>query len=149
MNTEFLSNPSVIWLIVGFVLIILELIVPGLILLFFGVGAWIVALLTLFMDLNLNWQIVVFVITSGLSLALLRRYLQTKFFKTKDGKSDGLEDEFIGHVVSVIDEITPNNEGKVEFKGSPWKAKSEFKLVPGDKAEIIDKESITLIVKPK
>lgn len=149
MNNEIFSNPTIIWLLVGLVLILLELMIPGLILLFFGIGAWIVALLCLFLDLSLNWQIVIFLATSGVSLALLRKYLQAKFFKAKDGQEDGLADEFIGKTATVTAEIKPNHPGKVEFKGAPWTASSDTELKKGDTVVIVDKESITLIVKPK
>ena len=43
---EFLT-PEIIWFLVGLVLLILEFAMPGLIIGFFGVGAWVVAIVCL------------------------------------------------------------------------------------------------------
>ena len=72
---ENLLSAAVIWFIIGFILFILEFVVPGLILFFFGLGAWVVALVSLFYDLSLNEQLIIFVITSVLSILLLRKWI--------------------------------------------------------------------------
>ena len=149
MNADIFKNPTVIWFLIGLGLMLLELMVPGLILIFFGIGAWIVALICLFADININWQIFIFIIASSISIALLRKYLKTRFFKTKDGKDDSLDDEFVGKTAVVISDILPDHPGKVEFKGSPWRAVSEEEIKEGTTVVITDKDSITLIVKPK
>ena len=41
-------KPEVIWCLVGLVLLLLEFILPGLIIFFFGLGAWVVAAVCLF-----------------------------------------------------------------------------------------------------
>ena len=47
---DIFAHAAVIWFIIGFVLFLLEFVVPGLILFFFAAGAWIVALLCLFFE---------------------------------------------------------------------------------------------------
>ena len=69
---DIFAHAAVIWFIIGFVLFLLEFVVPGLILFFFAAGAWIVALLCLFFEVPVNIQLVIFVITSVLSIFLLR-----------------------------------------------------------------------------
>ena len=39
-------SPTLVWFLVGLLLVIAELVVPGVILVFFGVAAWIVSILT-------------------------------------------------------------------------------------------------------
>jgi membrane protein implicated in regulation of membrane protease activity len=142
-------NPPVIWFIVGFVLILMEFGIPGLITLFFGIGAWIVAFLTLFIDMSIDIQLLIFIIISVVSLIFLRKHFkklyQGKMDKSKFGP-DELE-EFIGHKAEVIKEIAPNHPGKVEFHGTQWNAASEQKIEEGEIVEIIEKRNLTLIVK--
>jgi inner membrane protein len=70
------SNPAVMWFIAGFILFILEFALPGFILFFFGVGAWIVALLALLFDISLNMQLVIFLTASVLTILLFRKSMQ-------------------------------------------------------------------------
>ena len=142
-------NPPVIWFIVGFILILLEFGIPGLITLFFGIGAWIVAVLCLFIDLSIDMQLIIFISISIISLIFLRRHFK-KLFEGKMDKSkfgpDELE-EFIGHKAEVIKEIAPNKPGKVEFHGTLWNAESADDLKKSEIVKIIAKNNLTLKVK--
>ena len=59
---------------------------------------------------------------------------------------DELE-EYLGKKVVVTEEITPDRRGRVEFRGSTWKAEAYENLAVGKTVEIVDKNNITLIVK--
>ncbi len=142
-------NPPVIWFIVGFVLILLEFAIPGLITLFFGIGAWIVAILTLFIDTSIDIQLLIFIVISVVSLVLLRKHFK-KLYQGKMDKNqfgpDELE-EFIGHKAEVIKEIDINQPGKVEFHGTLWNAEAKEEIRKGEIVEIIEKNNLTFIVK--
>lgn len=146
--TEWL-NPPVIWFVVGFILILLEFAIPGLITIFFGIGAWIVAIVTLFIDISIDTQLLIFIIISIISLLFLRKHFKQLF----DGKMDKNEfgpdelEEFIGHKAEVIKEISPGIPGKIEFHGTLWNAESEEKLDKGEIVIILEKKNLTLIVK--
>jgi membrane protein implicated in regulation of membrane protease activity len=58
-----------------------------------------------------------------------------------------LEDEYIGKIALAETAISPNENGKVEFKGASWDAKSDDYIIAGQKVEIIETKSILLIVK--
>lgn len=145
---EKLSQPELIWFIAGLILMLLELAVPGFVLIFFGVGAWATALLTYLTGMGLTWQIVSFIVASSISLILLRKYLQKKFFMEEKGSPSTLEDEFIGKTAIAKTDIVPNIPGKITFKGTIWTAVSDEKISAGSTVIIIGKESITLIIKP-
>lgn len=142
---NFLSA-AVIWFIIGFVLFVLEFVVPGLILFFFALGAWIVAILTLFLDIPINAQLVIFVICSVLSILLLRKWLSKILWKKKHS-TELLEDEFLGKTARAETTIAPGENGKVEFKGTSWQAASEDVIEKGENVIIIGNDSILLIVK--
>ena len=147
--SEFLSNQPLIWFLIGLAFILLELAVPGFILIFFGFGAWLVAILGLIIDVSITLQILLFVVASVTSLILLRKKLKARFFQSKnDDSSASLDDEFIGKEALVLADISPNKTGRIEFKGTQWSARSKSELKAGDTAVISDKESICLIVEP-
>ena len=145
---EILSDPAVIWFLVGLGLLLLELALPGLVVLFFGIGAWITSLCCALFNINLNLQILIFLVSSLLGLVLLRKFLKKRFFdRKKDDVKDQLE-EFIGRKAQVIEDFE-NGTGLVEFKGTRWKAECTSPLRKGDYVVIERKESLTLFVKPK
>lgn len=143
---DLFAHAAVIWFIIGFVLFLLEFLVPGLILFFFAVGAWVVALLCLAFDISLNVQLILFVITSVLSIFLLRDWARKILYGNTKSKAI-LEDEFLGMTAVAETDITPGKGGKVEFKGTSWQAVSEDTIAAGEKVIITGNESIQLIVK--
>jgi membrane protein implicated in regulation of membrane protease activity len=145
--SEIFSQPELVWFIIGLVLLLLEIILPGTIIIFFGVGAWITSLFCLLFDIGINIQILIFILTSVGSLILLRRFLIQKLYKK--GKDDQtLEDEFVNKFAEVKSDIKPDKPGKVIFKGTNWTAESDFIIKKGQRVKILSKDSITLKVKP-
>ena len=140
-----LLNAPVVWFIIGFVFFVLEFIVPGLILFFFAVGAWVVAILTFLMDVSINAQLIVFVASSVLTILLFRRSLKNLLWTRKN--SSEIEDELIGKTARAQSVIRPGQNGKVEFKGTIWDAASQDIIEAGENVVIIGNESILLIVK--
>ena len=140
-----LLNAPVVWFIIGFVFFVLEFIVPGLILFFFAVGAWVVAILTFLMDVSINVQLIVFVASSVLTILLFRRSLKNLLWTRKN--SSEIEDELIGKTARAQSVIRPGHNGKVEIKGTSWDAASQDIIEAGENVVIIGNESILLIVK--
>jgi inner membrane protein len=140
-DMEALSDPAVIWFLVGLGLLLLELVLPGLVILFFGVGAWVTALVCAITDVNLNWQILIFLLASLLGLVLLRKYLKKRFFNRKDKEIDDQLEEFIGRKALAIEDFK-DGSGKVEFKGTQWTARSSELVSKGDWVIIRSKDSL-------
>jgi membrane protein implicated in regulation of membrane protease activity len=128
---ESFLNAAVIWIIIGFVLFLLEFVLPGLILFFFAVGAWIVAILCLFLDLSINEQLIIFLISSVVTILLLRKWLSKILWKRKHS-TELLEDEFLGKTAKAETAISPGENGKVDFKGTTWQAASEDTIEKGE-----------------
>ncbi len=145
---EILSDPAIIWFLIGLGLLLLELALPGLVVLFFGIGAWITSLCHALFDISLNLQILIFLVSSLVLLVLLRKFLKRRFFdRKKDDTADQLE-EFIGKKAIVISDFK-NGSGLVEFKGTRWTAECDVDVKEGDNVTITKKESLTLFVTPK
>lgn len=143
------TKPELIWFMIGLALFLLELVLPGFVIFFFGVGAWVTALLCLIANPGINLQAIVFAFTSVLSLILLRKMIQKRFFYSKEELSKEVEDEFSGREAVAVNDFEPGKTGKVEFKGTSWKAESTSAIHEGDRVIIKEKENFKLIVEPK
>lgn len=145
------SLPEIMWFVAGLVLILMEFAVPGVILVFFGIGAWIVALLVYF-DLltTLTTQLFVYSAASIALILVLRKWVKDKFYGHVTGSQDLAHnlDDFSGYQVVALTDITPGKSGGlVEFKGADWKASSEEEINKGEAATIVKNDGLTLIVK--
>jgi inner membrane protein len=149
MVANIFSRPELIWFIIGLGLFLLELIIPGFFIFFFGLGAWVTALVCLIGEPGTNLQIVIFAVTSVLSLVGLRKIIQKKFFYSKGNLSEEVEDEFTGKEAIAKADFGSDKNGKVEFKGTMWNAESQAEIKEGQRVIIIEKDSFKLIVEPK
>jgi len=142
-------STELIWFICGLVLILAEFAVPGVILVFFGIGAWIVAL-ALFVGIveSPGAQLLLFAAASVALLVVLRKWIRQRFsgFVSNSQSPEKNLDEFEGRRVVVIEDIAPGKPGKVEFKGAPWSARSEDILKKGESGTIKQLDGLTLIV---
>ena len=145
-------DPVLIWFLAGLALILSEFMLPGFILVFFGVGAWITAVTT-WLGLTSGWtsQLLTFAISSVVLLIPLRRWFRARFFGYVGGDQDPEVnlDDLAGHEVLVTMDIQPGEVGKVEYKGATWQARSDTALKAGAQAIIIRADSITLTVRPR
>jgi len=142
---DVLSNPALIWFIVAVVLLLLEFVIPGLFIVFFGFGALITALCVYLFEPSLAGQFLIFSITSVLSLVFLRKVLMNRLFKNNLADPD---EEFIGHYGICLEKMEQGEQGKVEFKGTNWSATSASPIEKGQKVKITNKEGLLLIIEP-
>ncbi|NLR94000.1 MULTISPECIES: NfeD family protein [Flammeovirga] len=141
-----LSNPTLIWFLIGLLLLLIEFIGPNLVFIFFGIGAWITSLASVIYTPSTDFQIILFILSSIVLLITLRGQLKTRFFKSKVKEEHFLMEEFIGHQAKVIEDIKDKKPGQVEFKGTVWTAESDQHIRKGQIVEIKGKASIILKV---
>ena len=138
-----------IWLLCGVIGLALELILPGLIVLFFGCGALLTGVATwIFPSLQIEGQLIVFVVSSVVLLLFFRKMLRNRFFNNSKESDDELADEYIGKTAVALTDFA-NGHGEVEFKGSKWEALSADEIRKGDTVVISSRESIKLTVEKK
>ncbi len=147
-SVNYLMEPVIVWFVIGLILLILEFALPGLIMAFFGVGAWVTALVCSIFDLSLTGQLLTFIIFSVLAIILLRKKIKEKFFNENKNTEDVLSDEFIGKMSVAVTDISVISGGKITLKGAQWEAKSDVDIKEGENVEIIGRENIVLLVKP-
>ncbi|MFA4839210.1 MAG: NfeD family protein [Candidatus Neomarinimicrobiota bacterium] len=144
-----LFTPELIWFLIGLVMLLLEFALPGIFVMFFGLGAWIVALLCLIFDFSLNVQLLFFILFSVALIFLLRKKLSKIFIgKTSSKNVQGDVEDIIGQRATVVQEIRPNIPGKIIFHGAEWEADADVEIHVGTVVVITGRESIILKVKP-
>ncbi len=111
--------PWWLWTLLGLFLFIAEIQASGFYLMFFGVGALLVGLLTGLALIETDW--VEWLLFSGFSigmLALFRGAIAERLSPSGQPKIDSL----VGEAGVVVDDIPVGGVGKVELRGSSWTA---------------------------
>jgi inner membrane protein len=138
LNPDTIFSAWLIWFLLGIGLAFLELYMPGFIVLFFGVGCWIVAGTLLILDLTITQQIIVFIASTITSIVLLRRLVIRVFRGFAVGHAHNDFDDFpMGVSVKVAQRITPNSNGRIHYRGTFWDAASDEEIDEGEQAEIM------------
>ena len=144
-------DAATLWFLIGLALVALEFAAPGIILVFFGAGAWLVALTSwLGWTTSTGSRLLVFAISSVVFLVSFRRGIQARFSGHVSDIHDPQVnlDEFSGKRVEVLEDIDPNGVGgRVEFKGADWSARSQTALKKGESAVIESVDGLCLIVR--
>ncbi len=139
-------SPILIWFLAGIIFFGLELLLPGLIVFFFGVGAWCAALAVYLLPIPLSGQLLVFLGASVVALVLLRATLK-KVFLGRQFEKDAMEDKAAeGSSGVVIEDIIPPAAGKIKYAGSFWQATAEESLAKGTVVRVVEKNNLTVKV---
>ena len=137
------------WLIAGLVLMFLEVLFPGLISVFIGLGAVTVAVLIHTGHISdVTEQLLVWFVSSIVYIFTLRAFF-LRFFPQAHQKQLIDEDELIyGKIVSVVEDIPAEGVGRIAYSDSTWPAKSvdSKPLTKGSKVCIQGRENITYLV---
>lgn len=133
-------TPTLIWLIVGTVLCLVEFIVPtAFVACVMGISALIVAAVSPVIPLGL--QVALWMV---LSLALV--FYSRRLIRQKEArKFDATEAE-------TLTEIAPGKLGRVRYEGNSWAARCEdhdVTIAPNQKVYVIARKGTTLIVMPE
>lgn len=146
---ENLLHPALIWFIIGVAMFILESMMPGLVIMFFGIGAWVVVILALVLDISLNAQLGIFIVASMVSLVLFRKLFTKIFSGHKENKQNpGMDfDQFVGAKAVVKETVSPVKNGKIELNGTLWSAVADEEIQTGAAVKVVHKNNLTLKVK--
>jgi membrane protein implicated in regulation of membrane protease activity len=145
------TDAQTLWLLAGVLLIIAEFFAPGVIIVFFGIGAIATAFTTWagWTD-GIGSQAAVFALVSVSSLLGMRRYVRKWFVGDSDGARGAEDEDFIGREARVIAALPGRGgDGLVEIKGANWKARSEGQIPVGATVIIERREGLTFHVHPR
>ena len=139
---------TVVWLVAMIVLLVIEGVVPGLISIWFALGA-LAALVSALLHAPLWLQIVWFLVVSIAALALTRP-LAKKYINAKTQPTNA---DMLIVKECVVRESIDNvlGAGAVSVDGKVWTARTEnddIKVPEGSRAVVVRIEGVKLIVKP-
>lgn len=137
------------WCLLGFVLLAAELATPGgFYLLFFGIGALIVAALDFFGVAGPVWfQWVLF---SALSIVLLMAF-RGRLLKHFGAGEKAEVDNLVGERASALEYIEAGATGRVELRGSSWRARNsgESAIPNGQECQVVQVDGLELVVRSR
>lgn len=134
------------WFILGLILIFSEFLLPGFIIIFFGFGAWVVALGYYFnLITSIPIALTIFSLSSLALLFFLRHYFAAWFIGDSSSDSDPIEEEFLGKEVTIL-RVLDEGRYKVEYKGASWNARSSTTFTVGQCARITQREGLLFVL---
>lgn len=145
------TTVTLIWLIAGLTLSVAELVIPGLVVIFLGVSAILVAGLRWAFGLeNLMISFTLWAALSG-GLVYVMRGVANKLITSERQPTQFIEDEAsLGAIVDVVQSCSDDsNEGRIRYQGTTWSATCLNGTIPkGHKAKIIARDNLTWVIEP-
>ena len=135
-----------VWLIVGLLLFLGEMLTGWFIFLWFGIGAGVAAFFA-FLDTSLNVQLVSFGLASLLLFAASRTIFHRFFMRDRGGLKTNI-DSMVGRDAEVVEPVGPGTRaGTVKVGGEVWTALSTGEAHgPGEKVIIAAVDGLKLRV---
>jgi membrane protein implicated in regulation of membrane protease activity len=135
-------DPVILWIAVGFLLVIGEMLTGTFYLLFIALGCFAAAAMSQ-LQMPFLMQSGMCGLVSVLGVFLLRKPLQKKLLKTLEVHND------LGRTLTIDSTILANKKGSVTYQGSIWSAENvgESSLQSGDQAIIVKIDGNILQIK--
>ncbi|MDG9881291.1 MULTISPECIES: NfeD family protein [Pseudomonas] len=136
-----------IWLVLGFGLILLELVLPTFFIIWFGIGAVAVGVIAgLVPGLSLASELVIWVVLSSLTVALW-----FKVFKPRRADRRWTADEVLGEVGLLTTAVSEFHKGRVRFQkpilgNEEWTCVASSDIAAGERVRIVAIEGNTVRV---
>lgn len=144
-----LTDPVLVWAIIGLVLMVAEIVIPGGIVVFLGAaclivaGTWQLGFIDTIVEAMTLWFI------SSIVLLLAFRNVTQKLVGGDITVANTEEDmEIYGKTAKVIETIGPGQKpGRIEFQDTSWMALADGTVIePGETVTIVCHDNISLVV---
>lgn len=134
------------WWIVAIVFIILEVFIPGAVLIWFGAAAGVVGLLLFAMpDMGWELQFALWGVLSIVAVLISRRYLKTNPIKTDRPNLNRRGAQYVDRTFTLEAPVV-NGFGKITVDDSTWKIAAEEDFETGTKVRVTSVDGTTLKV---
>ena len=134
-----------VWTAIFILAVVVEISTTDLVSIWFAGGA-LIALITAIIKIPFGYQIIVWIISSAICLAIFKplfgRKLSLKHQKTNT-------DQLIGEDVLVLKKVTPHNLGEAKVRDVIWTLSSNDEIEENKYAKVINIEGNKLIVEKK
>ncbi|WIM06220.1 MAG: NfeD family protein [Candidatus Nitricoxidivorans perseverans] len=136
------------WAVAGIVLILAELAVPAFVLVWFGLGALLVALVVALAAIGLTAQLAVWLVVSLAFVALWFKVFKPESHKTRIGMSDS---DVTGEIGLLARDVAPFEKGEVRFQKpilgtDSWPCIADEAIKAGERVKVVDVEGSFLKV---
>ena len=126
------------WIVIGFILLILEMNTGTFVMLGLGVAAIIVGILDITMQTTFTTELVIWIVLSIVSI-----WSWKKWMKTPHVSNTGQSDHSLDTLGTVTQEIHPHQRGKVTFDSpvlgnTSWHATSTEEIAEGSRIKIVE-----------
>jgi membrane protein implicated in regulation of membrane protease activity len=135
-----------VWIAIGLILAALEMLVPGVYLIWLAIAAIITGLLTLGIGLGLPAQVVVFVSLSLIAAFSAKRFLRDSPIESSDPLLNQRGTRLIGENALVTQAIV-GGSGRVKYGDSEWIARGPD-IGEGERVRITGSDGTILMVEP-
>ena len=137
-----------LWMYFGAFLMLMELVLPGFVLFFFGLAASTVGLLRFGLGEAFSpaWQLAAFSALSIVYLTVLRRYMKRIFTGKAVVAKEDFESEYRGRVGKVTTAIEPPKAGRVEIGDAEWDAVADSPIAAGEDVKVVSQNNLTMKV---
>lgn len=133
------------WFVLGFGLIILEMLVPGAVFLWMGVSAGLVGvILWLAPGLQIETQVFWFAALSIVAVVVWRKYHTANPTETEQPLLNRRGEQYVGRVFTLREPIV-NGQGKVSVDDSTWKIHGDDSDA-GDSVRVTGVDGVVLVV---
>ncbi len=139
-----------IWLVLGAVLIVMELVVPGLIVVFLGIAALLVAgALYLGWIAELQTALMLWFLLSLGMVIFLRSFLERLLPGEREHTSTDEDADTFGTLVKVVEDCGVGEEeaGRILLRGVEWPARAiAGTILKGATGEVVGRENLTWFI---
>jgi membrane protein implicated in regulation of membrane protease activity len=135
-----------VWLTLGVLLAGLEMLVPGVYLVWLGIAAIITGVLTGLLHLSLPVQVIDFVFLSLIIAFSARRFLSDSPIRSADPLMNRRGARMVGEIAVVVQTIE-HGSGRVHIGDSEWNVRGPD-VAAGERVRIIGTDGATLLVEP-
>jgi len=134
------------WFLLAIVLFVLETMLPGVHLLWFGLAAVLVGFLALSTDMVWQWQVIAFGVISMITVIGVRRYARPEVVTSDQPDLNERAQQYVGRVVLVEDPIE-GGRGRVRVGDTVWVAEGPD-MPKGAHAKVMAARDTVLVVEP-
>jgi membrane protein implicated in regulation of membrane protease activity len=131
-----------VWIIAGLVLAVLEMLMPGLVIIWFGVAAVVTGIMAIFVH-NQYIQFGVFIVLSAVMVVFSQKIARK--ITHKEPEQVGAN-RMVGVTGIVVQPISPPELGRVKVNGDEWRAESNMAIARGARVRVLGVEGTRLIV---
>lgn len=136
------------WAVGGIALIVAELAVPAFVLIWFGLGALVVALAMALLNLGMTAQLTLWLVVSLAMVLGWFKVFKPNMHKTRIGMADA---NVVGEIGLLVRAVAPFEKGEVRFQkpilGSDvWECIADEAIKSGERVKVLDVEGSFLKV---